>query len=130
MKRSQRKQQLKAERAARRKDPQLKSGFRKLTIDGAVYQYKQGKQFTEIRVPGKLNLKWIVQNYQLQGFSSLDEWKIALGTWSPCGDPQCDYEECLKVKSLYAVKPGQVRKYIDEMRKVTCNEGGTCGCKK
>jgi hypothetical protein len=126
VKRSQRKKQLKAERASKRKDPQVKSGFRKLTIDGAIYQWKVGRTFVEIRVPGKLKLKWLVSIWSLQDCTSIEEWHKR---HMNCVDDYCVHtgnDHCGK----YWVVPAQIRKYIDEMRTVTCNEGGTCGCKK
>ena len=93
----------------------VKSGFRKLVVDGAVWQWRQGKVRTEIRVPGNLGLKWIVPTWQLQGYTSETAWR----------EPHKDcYDECVITGDLgcgmWAVTPGMVRKYIDEMRKATC----------
>ena len=81
-------------------------------MDGAVYQWRQGKVRTEIRVPGSIGLKWIVPTWQLHEHPSEDAWREA-------HKDDC-FEGCCDPSFMFAVTPGMVRKYIDEMRKATC----------
>jgi hypothetical protein len=121
MKRSTRKKELKAKAAASREKVKrsdgTKSGFRKIHIDGAVYSWRYYGNRVEIRVPGKLQLKWIVPIWQLQGLESVDAWQKL----HEDDDGDRGYAwECT---------PGMIKQYIEDMRKVTCcgvQEGKTC----
>jgi hypothetical protein len=117
LKRSIRKKEIKAARKARRRDPNVKSGFRKLVLNGSeVWQWRfyPRSDRTEIRVPGTIDLKWMVPTWQLRGCSSLEEW----------AEPHKDcYDECLITGDLgcghRTVTPGLVKAYIDDMNQVT-----------
>jgi hypothetical protein len=114
LKRSTRKKELKAKRQSKKRS--TKRGFRKLVVDGDVYQWKVGDRFAEIRVPGKLNLKWVVGIWVLLGEPSETAWHTNHDhcCWDYCYHTGADF--CLK----YRITPGMVRKYIDEMRKASC----------
>ena len=109
MKRSQRKKQQKVERAASREKVQrsdgVKRGFRKMVIDGATYSWRYFGNRVEIRVPGKLNLKWVVPVWQLQGLESVDAWQ------------ELHKDDDGDRGSAWEVTPSMVRQYIDEMCK-------------
>jgi hypothetical protein len=123
VKRSPRKKELKQKRAVSREKVKrsdgVKRGFRKLVVDGAVYSWKYISEWVEIRVPGKLKLKWLVPIWQLQDFDSKEAWEKSM-----------ENDDGDRASQGWWIDPAMVRKYIDEMRKVTCTEGGTCGCKK
>ena len=124
MKRSQRKKQQKVERAASREKVQrsdgVKRGFRKMVIDGATYSWRYFGNRVEIRVPGKLNLKWVVPVWQLQGLESVDAWQ------------ELHKDDDGDRGSAWEVTPSMVRQYIDEMCKSCAQqtrEGGS-QCRK
>lgn len=113
MKRSPRKKQLKAARAASREKVKrsdgVKSGFRKMVIDGATYSWRYFGNRVEIRVPGPLKLKWVVPVWKLQGLESVDVWQKL----HEDDDGDRGYAwECT---------PSMIRQYIVEMRTATCN---------
>lgn len=108
MKRSTLKKELKAKRAKSRRDPENRRGFRKIHIDGAVYQWRYYGDRVEIRPPGKLELKWIAPIWQLHEYESLDDWNKAHE------DSDGDYGYA------YECTPAMIKRYILEMRKATC----------
>lgn len=108
MRRSTRKKEMKAKRQAMQHDPEVKRGFRKCHIDGAVYQWRYYGDRVEIRPPGKLGLKWLVPIWQLQGEESHEAWLDA--------HKECYGENC----SAYKCTPGMIKKYIEEIRTATC----------
>lgn len=112
MKRSTLKKENKAKKAASRRDPDKRRGFRQVHIDGDAYQWRYYGDRVEIRPPGKLQLKWLVPIWALHG-ETLEDWTKA--------HEGCDGEEC----SAYAISPSMVRDYILEMRKATCEQSGS-----
>jgi hypothetical protein len=104
-----------AEKRSRQRDPQVRRGFRKMIVDGEVYQWRSYGDKVEIRTPGERD-KWMVPIWTLQGIKTVQEWR----------EPHKDcYDECIHTGNLgcgiLAVTPGMVREYIDQMRKVTSN---------
>lgn len=108
MKRSTRKKDEKAKRQSRQPDPTIKRGFRKMVIGDAIYSWRYYGDRVEIRPPGKIQIKWLVPIWQLQEFESKEAWED--------GHTEDHWEQC----SCFWIAPRAVRKYIDDMRKVTC----------
>lgn len=111
MKRSTKKKELKAKRAAS-SSPDVKRGFRKLTIGSAVYQWRHHGKRVEIRLPGNTGLKWLVPIWRLNECQSEEEF------YYPHRD--C-YDECHITGNLgcglHVAGPGKVRAYIDRILK-------------
>jgi len=114
MKRSILKKQLKAARKARRRDPNLKRGFRKLVLNGSeIWQWRfyPRTNRTEIRVPGTLDMKWLVPTWQLQGDASLQAWEDK--------HKDCCTSGCCEHCGCTTVTPGMVKAYIDDRNQAT-----------
>ena len=107
MQRSKRKKENKAKLAVSREKKQHNRGFRAVHIDGVAWKWRYYGDRVEIRVPGDLNMKWLVPIWALHG-QTHEEW---LKEHEECyGDDYC---------GAYAASPGMVRDYILEMRKAT-----------
>jgi hypothetical protein len=113
MKRSTRKKENKAKLAASREKVKrsdgVKRGFRKMEIDGAVYSWRYFGDRVEIRVPGPIDLKWVVPVWHLQGLESHEAW-LKLHE-DDDGDRGYAWE----------CTPAMIKQYIEEMRTATCN---------
>lgn len=109
MNRSTLKRDLKAKqaRANRKREPgPVKTGFRKLTVNGVLYQWKVGKKFVEIRTP-LASLKYIVPRYRISGFASAAEMREAHDRLDCCHSGCCD--AC----SFGGISPKELRAYIE-----------------
>lgn len=117
MRRSTRKDENKKKRQtseAKKHKPkrEVPAGFRKLVVDGAAYGWRSHGFRVEIRLPGKLDIKWLVPIWQLHGHASQAAWELE--------HEDCCRSGCCDPCTEYMATPGMIRKYIDEMRKATC----------
>lgn len=96
MNRSPRKKALKAKRQAGRRDPEVKSGFRRLVIDGLVYQWRHHGDKVEIRTPQ--GPKHVVPVWELQGMTE--------AAWLK------EHEECWEDCRCRLATPGMIRDFI------------------
>jgi hypothetical protein len=88
MNRSPLKKALKVARRTSRPDPQIKRGFRKLVVDGLLYQWRHHGAKVEIRTPE--NTKHMVPTWELQGYANEEAW---LKEHEDCYDDYCGAHE-------------------------------------
>lgn len=116
MKRGQFKKQLKAKKAraaekrSRNRDLSVRRGFRKMVVEGEVYQWRYYGTKVEIRTPYQLD-KWMVPIWALQGHKTEEAWLKE--------HKDCCREGCCDQCNEYAATPGMVREYIDKKTEKT-----------